>query len=400
MDRFPGIKQLLQENSPLYNALNLWIGQASDWGHLTHIKTCLWMIVALIHTGNVNLTKWSIYIPCRGKYAQSRQRRIQRWLNNPRINVHRLYKPLIKKALADWQQEKIFLALDTSLFWEEYCLVRLCVIHRGRALPVVWRVMKHNSASISFTDYQEMIRQAEARLPKKVQVILLADRGFVHTELMTMLTTELGWHYRIRIKSNTWIWRGSWCQPQKFHLHLGEAICLHNVRIHKGEYYGVINVIVGRNPVNGELWAIVSDEKTTLQTFAEYGLRFDIEENFLDDQSGGWNLQRSMIRDVCALSRLCFILAISTLYVSAQGVEVVDSGKRRWVDTHWFRGNSYFRIGWDWVKAALGYGWKLLHSVTFSSSQDSTPAIASLKQHERRLYQFEFKVQTYSYAVL
>ena len=57
-------------------------------------------------------------------------------------------------------------------------------------------------------------------------------------------------------------------------------------------------MIIGRNNVNGELWAIVSDEKTTLQTFAEYGLRFDIEENFLDDQSGGWNIQGSMIRDV------------------------------------------------------------------------------------------------------
>ncbi len=107
------------------------------------------MIIALIHTGSVNLTKWSIYIPCRGKFAQSRQRRIQRWLNNPRINVHRLYKPLIQKALANWSEDNIFLALDTSLFWENYCLVRLCVIHRGRALPVVWRVMKHESASVS-----------------------------------------------------------------------------------------------------------------------------------------------------------------------------------------------------------------------------------------------------------
>jgi hypothetical protein len=49
------------------------------------------------------------------------------------------------------------------------------------------------------------------------------------------------------------------------------------------------------NNINGELWAIVSDEKTTLQTFAEYGLRFDLEENFLDDQSAGWNVQNSII---------------------------------------------------------------------------------------------------------
>ncbi|MDJ0594859.1 MAG: hypothetical protein QNJ72_33595 [Pleurocapsa sp. MO_226.B13] len=83
----------------------------------------------------------------------------------------------------------------------------------------------------------------------------------------------------------------------------------------------------------------------------------------------------------------------------AQGVEVVRAGKRRWVDTHWFRGNSYFRIGWDWVKAALLNGWKLLDSVTFSSNQDPNPAMASLKQNERRIYQLEFKVLTYSYNV-
>lgn len=375
------------------------MSQSSDWLHLRHFKTCIWLIVALMHSGSVNLTKWSIYIPCRGIYAQSRQRRIQRWLNNPRINVHRLYKPLIQSALAGWSEESIFLALDTSLFWDEYCLVRVCVIHQGRALPLVWRVMKHESASISFMDYQEMLQQAQTRLPKSVKVILLADRGFVHTKLMTMLITQLGWHYRIRIKSNTWIWRGTWCQPKNFHLHCGQAICLHNVRIHKQEWYGIVHVIIGRNSVNGELWAIVSNENTNLQTFAEYGLRFDIEENFLDDQSGGWNVQRSMIRDVCALSRLWFILAVATLYVSAQGVEVVRTGKRRWVDTHWFRGNSYFRIGWDWVKAALLNGWKLIDSVAFTKNQDPEPARASRKQHEKRLYQLEFQVLTYSYNI-
>ena len=60
----------------------------------------------------------------------------------------------------------------------------------------------------------------------------------------------------------------------------------------------MVHLIIGRHNVNGELWAIVSNEKTTLQTFAEYGLRFDIEENFLDDQSGGWNVQHLMLRDV------------------------------------------------------------------------------------------------------
>lgn len=378
-----------------------WMGQPSNWAHLSHLKTCVWMIAALIQTGSVNLTRWVPYMPSRGQFAQSKQRRLHRWLHNARINVHRLYKPLITAALADWQEDCIYLSFDTSLFWDEYCLVRLAVVHRGRALPVVGRVMEHRSASVSFTDYQEMLQQAVERLPKGVKVIVLADRGFVHTDLMKTLTTLWGWHYRIRVKSDCWIWRSGkgWCQLKDFHFKRGEAICLHNVRLHKEQSYGPVNLSIGRNNINGEFWAIVSDEKTTLQTFHEYGLRFDIEENFLDDQSNGWNVQRSEIRSVCALSRLWFILAVATLYVTAQGVEVVNSGFRRWIDTHWFRGNSYFRIGWEWVKASLVNGWTLIRQVRFTCNHDPDSPMASRRQYEKRRYRLEFKIQTYQYAV-
>jgi hypothetical protein len=78
---------------------------------------------------------------------------VQRWLHNPRINVHRLYKPLIRAALADWQDAERYLSLETALFWEEYCLIRLAVVYRGRALPVAWRVWPHRSAMVAFADY-------------------------------------------------------------------------------------------------------------------------------------------------------------------------------------------------------------------------------------------------------
>ncbi len=67
--------------------------------------------------------------------------------------------------------------------------------------------MEHRSASVSFIDDREMLQQAVERLPKGVKVVLLADRGFVHTDLMKVLTTQWGWHYRIRVKNDTWIWR-------------------------------------------------------------------------------------------------------------------------------------------------------------------------------------------------
>ncbi|CAN5813744.1 hypothetical protein BH23CYA1_BH23CYA1_21460 [soil metagenome] len=43
---------------------------------------------------------------------------------------------MIQAALATWEAECLYLSLDTSLFWEEYCLIRLAVVHQGRAGPL------------------------------------------------------------------------------------------------------------------------------------------------------------------------------------------------------------------------------------------------------------------------
>jgi hypothetical protein len=50
-------------------------------------------------------------------YAQSTQRRFSRWLHNSRINVVRLYGPLIGAALSDWQEANLDLSLDTRSVW-------------------------------------------------------------------------------------------------------------------------------------------------------------------------------------------------------------------------------------------------------------------------------------------
>lgn len=78
-----------------------------------------------------------------------------------------------------------------------------------------------------------------------------------------------------------------------------------------------------------EHWYLLSSQPTTLQTFAQYGLRFDIEEKFSDDKSNGFELERSLIRTAIALSRLYFVLAVATLFLTLQGTAVVAVGKRR-----------------------------------------------------------------------
>lgn len=44
------------------------------------------------------------------------------------------------------------------------------------------------------------------------RVVLLADRGFVDVALL-QLVRDLGWHFRLRIKSNLWVYRAT--QPRQ-----------------------------------------------------------------------------------------------------------------------------------------------------------------------------------------
>lgn len=98
-------------------------------------------MAGLIQSATVSLTAWVPYVKSRAQYAQSTQRRFARWMDNKRIEVHRLYAPLIQKALQNWGEHTLILALDTTLLWEQYCVIRIALISRGRAIPLVWKVL-------------------------------------------------------------------------------------------------------------------------------------------------------------------------------------------------------------------------------------------------------------------
>lgn len=169
------------------------------------------------------------------------------------------------------------------------------------------------------------------------------------------------------------------------------------VRGHLDENASPCHVHVGKGTHFRQLWLAVSDESASLQTFREYSERFQIEEELLDEKSNGFQLERSEIRSVPALSRLCLVLAVSTLLLSVQGQHVVSSGKRRWVDMHWKRGKSYFRIGWNWLKGRLHKDSPLFPSIELQSRRNLAPAIAFKKQAQQ-LPKREFTVHSHRFV--
>lgn len=375
-------------NTLFYNIMKFIRDGHSAFHDLRILQTFVWAIVGVIESRKPHFSHWLPYRRGPAK-AASKARQFSRWLHNDKIRPMLIYQTYVKKMLVDWGDETAYLALDTTQLWKRFVLVRLALVYCGRAVPLGWVVCAGGSPTVAVAAYQRMLAQVAEHIPVTTKVVLLADRGFGHIDLMK-IATQLGWHFRIRLKSDTCVFlaNGQCRQVRTLMPPVGKGCCYAHVWITKRQY-GPLHLAIAHvvTPNGTEKWAIVSDEPVGRHTFDEYGLRFDIEENFLDDKSAGFNLEDSLLQDAMAISRLCLILAVATFYLVSTGTAVVDSGLRMVVDTHWRRGLSFLQIGWRWCKHAIANQKWLLSFPWLPPNPDPEPAIASWKQFYRPTFE-------------
>jgi DDE family transposase len=353
----------------------------SVYHDIRRVVTLAWAVTGLCRKGTVRLSAWAEEVTSAAHYAASRVRRFGRFLHNDAINPALWYPPLLRSALIDWTEgSRAYVALDTTVL-PPFVLIRASLIYRGRAIPLAWRALRRASAMVSFDAYQPVLEQVRAIVPRGVSITLLADRGFLHEQLITY-TRQHGWHFRLRMTSDTLVQRAH--QPtqavSQLRPPLGHAHFYHQVALF-GSAIGPVHLALASPPDQPtDPWYIVSDEATDLHTLDEFALRFDIEESFLDDKSGAFQVQTTELTTPEALERLFLILAIATLYCTSIGVGVVRAQMRRWVDTHWDRGLSYLKIGWRWLNQQYHNGWQAFRTFWLDPAPDPEPAIMSRRQ--------------------
>lgn len=347
--------------------------------------TLVWAMVGLLQSKVIHLSKWSVYRKGQAD-AASKQRTLSRWLGNVRIKPEELYAPLARQMCQVFRGQRVYLALDSSVLWERFVLVRVALIYRGRALPLSWVVLTGESAKVVFEKYEVILDRAAHILPVPCEGILLADRGFEDRKLLRKVVS-LGWGFRIRLQSTLAI-----CHPDRKRARIetlmpekGQALFLQRVWLTK-HWFGPLHLALAQvQTKNGfEQWAIASDEMPSLKTFDEFGLRFDIEENFLDDKSAGFQLEASEIRTEQTLYRLILILAVTTFYLVNCGAHIAQTDpQRRKVDPHWHRGLSFFQIGWRWLFHALSNNLALPTNFRLLPADNFEPVFASKSQAAR-----------------
>jgi hypothetical protein len=188
----------------LQTQLSQWIAP-KDKRHLTVFSE---NIAAILQSQSGCLSHWLSYLSHRHCHARSHLERLSYFIHNPQITAETFYIPLLRQFLQAWAGMAMTLTLDTSMLWDEYCLIEVCLAWGGRSFPLAQKVMKHGSATVAFADYCTVLGTAQAVLPPHCQITLLADRGFEHGELIRWLQNQQ-WSWAIRAKSDL---RINWSQ--------------------------------------------------------------------------------------------------------------------------------------------------------------------------------------------
>jgi hypothetical protein len=368
-------------SAPIYHQLFNLLRQHTTYKDLRHLKALAWMIHALISSGTINLSEWEAYICSSAIQAQSTERRWQRFLRNSRIKIRSLYIPLVMAAISKNKKNRIYLALDTTMLWNKYCFIHLSIVCGGRAIPFLWKALEHSSSTVAFREYKLILRLAQKLLSKYDDVMVLADRGFANHHLLCWLQTT-NWHYCLRLPSDVHIGNGKSKGRQLKTLFptVGEATLYHNVFLWL-ESKCKCNLVLANVKGINDPWAIITSEKPSLETLWQYGLRFSIEELFLDSKSGAFQLEQSKIRNSKSLDRLYLVVALAILFSTSQGMTVQIKGLRTQVDPHYSRGISYLKIGLRWLRGVLNKGRDLFVPIPLFL-KDPEPCFASKKAKE------------------
>ena len=348
-----------------------------------NIATFILAVNLLLTSQSVNLSAWASSASDLAK-AGSRVRRYSRWLASSSINPHEWYDPIFRHAMREWTKMPIFLAFDTSMLYDRFCCVRISMIYMNRAIPVTWRVLEHDSSSVKYEKYADLFDRVVSLLPKDVEIIFMADRGFVCRELMRRLQ-QLKWTWRIRVKGNQKLrTQNGFITLKTLPLSIGKAL-LYSQNMNFGK--GLERISLSACWVRGsqEPWYVLSGDAASTEIFVEYSRRFGIEEGFRDEKSGGCDLEEGRIHDAKKLERLLLVIATALLIAVSEGISMTLAGKREEIDPHHLRSLSYFQLGVRWIQNCMMHDLKrLFYHCLLRPMNEPIPVASTKKESIKR----------------
>ena len=131
-----------------------------------------WIAVAIFQAKSIALSQLAVFLPGSAK-AESRVMRLRRWLSSQQCSVWALYRPLLLHVLAPFAGQAVYVILDgTLVFGNRMQIFRLSLVHKNRAIPLVWKVIP-GKGNTRVSQLEGMLTQAAEMLNGSVASVTL-----------------------------------------------------------------------------------------------------------------------------------------------------------------------------------------------------------------------------------
>ncbi len=318
------------------------------------------LVFGLFAAGHCQLPRIAARLPLLVGAASLTQR-LRRLLMNRAVEPDTLYQPVARLLLSRFAGGSVRLILDATDLGGRLPVLFVAVAYRGRALPLLWRMLPQMGCS-PFAEQRALLSQAAALVPPGVEVTLLADREY-GTAAVTRWCLSHGWHFCLRLKRSRWLTLADGTRSKIGALPLSRGGRLFLPGIQLPALPGQsLSLSCGWSADNkdDEPWYILSDlpadEHSFHRVLSAYNVRFHIEEMFRDFKEFGFRLETTHLRDPERVSRLLLCVCLAHVWLMNAGVWVTKCGLRRTVDRHKKRQLSYFQIGWRFLQKMLACG--------------------------------------------
>lgn len=260
--------------------------------------------------------------------VSSIEKRLKRWLGNPRIKVTLCCQHWIAWVWSCCELPRAILLVDETKLGARIGVMMVSLAYHERAIPLMWCCYRANSAP----DYPQqgqvllvwgLLAKVINALPSDSRPLVQMDRGLAHSSAMIRALRSLQLDYVVRIK-----------QTARFTSRRGHSSLLADL-IKPGEYLTCHGTLFTRHrQVTAHLvlvweqgqeqpWCLLVSS-TQLQGRG-YAVRMWQEASFRDLKSGGWQWQTSQLLLPERAERLILVLAVAYGWMLTQGTFVLNA---------------------------------------------------------------------------
>src|SRR5919199_1680958 len=196
-------QEISMSTSPVYDSTRQALQQALPTIRDSQLEILALVVASATQTRSAHLGELARALPLRTT-QDSKEQRIRRFLDNPRITQASHYRPVARAALAGVTHQRVDLALDRVLLHERHNLLVASVGFRRRSVPLAWQTLDHVGSS-DLADQKAVLTAAPAGIAPGGQVTIHADSEFRSVALLQWLR-EQDHDALLRIRGRTYVY--------------------------------------------------------------------------------------------------------------------------------------------------------------------------------------------------